>query len=63
MDILYVINPLSPCTKVYTVRSQRGYLSGALSDNRTGRVSSEIFKLKKLLPLTNYILDFVQEKS
>ena len=46
MDILLVINPLSPCTKVYTVRSQRGYLSGVLSDNRTGRVSSEILKLK-----------------
>ena len=46
MDILLVINPLSSCAKVYTVRSQRGYLSGVFSDNRTGRVSSKIFKLK-----------------
>ena len=40
MDILLVINPLSPCIEVYTSRSQRGYLSGALSDNRTGRALS-----------------------
>ena len=37
-DILLVINPLSPCTELYTIRSQRRYLLGVLSDNRRGRV-------------------------
>ena len=37
-DILLVINPLSPCTELYTSRSQRRYLLGVLSDNRRGRV-------------------------
>ena len=37
-DILLVINPLSPCTELYIIRSQRRYLLGVLSDNRRGRV-------------------------
>ena len=37
-DILLVINPSSPCTELYTIRSQRRYLLGVLSDNRRGRV-------------------------
>ena len=37
-DILLVINPLSHCTELYIIRSQRRYLLGVLSDNRRGRV-------------------------
>ena len=44
MDILLVINPLSLCNEVYTICSQRRYLLGVLSDDRRGRVLSEIFK-------------------
>ena len=47
MDILLVINPFSPCTEFSTICSQRRYLLGVLSDNRTGRVLSEIFNLIK----------------
>ena len=47
MDILLVINPFSPCTEFSTICSQRRYLLGVLSDNRTRRVLSKIFHLIK----------------
>ena len=40
MDILSVINPLSPCT-------EGRYLLGVFSDNEGSRVLSEILKLIK----------------
>ena len=55
MDILLVINPLSPCIEVYTILSQRGYLSGVLSDNRTGKALSEIFKQIMMITLRKMI--------
>ena len=42
-----MINPFSPCTEFSTICSQRRYLLGVLSDNRTGRVLSKIFHLIK----------------
>ena len=55
MDILLVINPLSPCIEVYIILSQRGYLSGVLSDNRTGKALSEIFKQIMMITLRKMI--------